>query len=161
MGRILVSLLIGALLGGFVGFAGGIFVYPYIFLAGVVATEDIGDVSRRQVVAKGSFIHADPGDPIHFGSGGVTVYADAVHLQEDFVVGPGPAFHVYLVPRPEVTPDTDVAATMFIDLGRLRAFKGSQVYKIPAGVDLERYPNVIVWCAQFGVLISPAKLTYL
>ncbi len=161
MGRILVSLLIGALLGGFVGFAGGIFVYPYIFLADVVATEDIGDVSGRQVVAKGSFIHADPGDPIHYGSGGVTVYADAVHLQEDFEVGPGPAFHVYLVPQPEVTPDTDVAATMFVDLGRLRAFKGSQVYKIPAGVDLERYPNVIVWCAQFGVLISPAKLAYL
>ncbi|MDH3713804.1 MAG: DM13 domain-containing protein [Gammaproteobacteria bacterium] len=161
MKRIVVSLIIGGLLGGFAGFVAGIFVYPYIFLADIVAAEDIGDVSTRQLVAEGAFIHADPGDPIHYGSGGVTVYADAVHLQDDFQVGPGPAFHVYLAPQQEVTPDTDVAASMYVDLGRLRAFMGSQVYKIPAGVDLKRYPNVIVWCQRFGVLISPAKLAFL
>ena len=55
---------------------------------------------------------------------------------------------------------TDVAASMFVDLGRLRAFQGSQVYKIPDGVDLQQYPNVIVWCEHFGVLISPAKLSF-
>ena len=160
MKRIVVSLIIGGLLGGFAGFVTGIFVYPYIFLADIVATEEI-DASTRQAAARGTFIHADPGDSIHHGSGSVTVYADAVHLQEDFSVGPGPAFHVYLAPQQEVTPDTDIAASMYIDLGRLRAFKGSQVYKIPAGVDLKGYPNVVVWCQRFGVLISPAKLRFL
>jgi hypothetical protein len=109
MRRIIVSLLIGGLLGGGAGFVAGIFFYPYIFLADIVATEDIGDVSARQLVATGTFIHADPDDPIHHGSGGVTVYADAVHLQDDFEVGPGPAFHVYLAPQQEVTPDTEAA----------------------------------------------------
>ena len=160
MRRILVSLIIGVMLGGFAGFVVGIFVYPYIFLADIVATEEI-DVSNRRAVATGTFIHADPGDPIHHGSGGVMVYDDAVHLQEDFSVGPGPAFHVYLAPQQEVTPDIDVAASMYVDLGRLRAFKGSQVYKIPAGVDLQNYPNVVVWCQRFGVLISPARLAFL
>ena len=47
---------------------------------------------------------------------------------------------------------------MFIDLGALRAFKGSQRYAIPAGVDLKTYQSVIVWCRQFSVLISPADL---
>lgn len=161
MKRILVSLFIGLLLGGFAGFAAGIFVYPYVFLADIVAAEDIGDVSARELVAEGEFIHADPDDPIHHGSGGVSVYADAVHLHEDFAVGPGPAFHVYLAPQDEVTPDTDVAASMYVDLGRLRAFKGSQVYKVPPGIDLRRYPNVIIWCEHFGVLISPARLSFL
>jgi hypothetical protein len=47
---------------------------------------------------------------------------------------------------------------MFVDLGLLRAFKGSQRYAIPAGVDLSKYQSVIIWCEQFSVLISPADL---
>ena len=49
---------------------------------------------------------------------------------------------------------------MFVDLGRLRAFKGSQKYKAPDGVDLTYFPNVVIWCEQFSVLISPADLTF-
>ncbi len=47
---------------------------------------------------------------------------------------------------------------MFVDLGGLRAFKGSQRYPIPAGVDLKNYPSVVIWCERFSVLISPADL---
>ncbi len=49
---------------------------------------------------------------------------------------------------------------MFVDLGRLRAFKGSQKYPIPPGVDLKDYPSAVIWCAEFGVLIAPADLTF-
>jgi hypothetical protein len=48
---------------------------------------------------------------------------------------------------------------MFIDLGGLRAFKSSQRYVIPAGVNLKDYPSVVIWCERFSVLISPADLT--
>jgi hypothetical protein len=47
---------------------------------------------------------------------------------------------------------------MFVDLGRLKAFKGSQNYALPAGVEIARYASVVIWCEQFGVLISPAAL---
>ena len=92
--------------------------------------------------------------------GGLTLYDDLLHLESDFEVGPGPKFHVYLVPSDSVTPDSDVEATMFVDLGRLRAFKGSQNYIVPAGVSLSNYGSVVIWCEQFGVLISPAKLDF-
>jgi hypothetical protein len=49
---------------------------------------------------------------------------------------------------------------MFVDLGRLKAFKGSQNYPVPAGVDLKMYGSVVIWCEQFGVLISPATLKF-
>lgn len=49
---------------------------------------------------------------------------------------------------------------MFIDLGKLRAFKGSQTYSIPAGLNLRNYSSVVIWCAEFGVLISPADLEF-
>lgn len=158
MKKYLYTLILGGLLGVVGGFAVGIFVYPYLFLADVVATEKLDNADEKKVFASGSFIHANPSDPIHYGSGSVTVYEDSVFLGEDFEVGPGPKFHVYLAPNPNVTSSSDVADTMFIDLGRLRAFKGSQVYPIPGGVTLSDYGSVVIWCEQFGVLISPATL---
>jgi len=158
--KTIVSFLLGGIAGAVAGFAFGIFIYPYIFLADIVAVEKLEDAASRRLLAEGQFIHANPSDPIHYGSGAVKVYQDAVHLQEDFKVGPGPAYHVYLVPEQMVATDTKVAQTMFVDLGRLRAFQGSQVYAVPAGVDPAKYPNVVVWCEHFGVLISPAKLQF-
>ena len=160
MAKYIIAALIGLALGGVGGFAIGLFAYPYIFLADIVAMEQAPDVEAQHIVATGSFIHANPSDPIHYGEGAVTVYDNTVHLGTDFQVGPGPAFHVYLVPLEEVTPSSDVAAAMFVDLGNLRAFKGSQNYAVPAGVDLADYPHVVVWCEKFGVLISPARLAF-
>ena len=120
--------------------------------------ETLAQGEATSVAARGTFIHADPGDPIHYGKGKVTVYENLVFLEPDFEVGPGPAFHVYLVPREKIRKSSDVEGTMFVDLGKLRAFQGSQKYPIPKGVDLKNYPSVVIWCAQFDVLISPADL---
>jgi hypothetical protein len=150
----------GGILGGAVGFAGGIFVYPYIFLADIVASEEVAGAAGREIVAEGRFIHANPSDPIHYGKGGVTVYRDLVHLGMDFEVGPGPKFHVYLVPKADITESADVADTMYVDLGRLKAFKGSQNFPIPAGLELRDFGSVVIWCERFGVLISPATLAF-
>jgi hypothetical protein len=110
-------------------------------------------------VATGTFIHANKSDPVHYGSGKVSVYEHVVFLEPDFEVGPGPAFHVYLVPKASIRTSGDLKGVKHVDLGGLRSFKGSQRYPIPAGVDLKDYASVIIWCEQFGVLISPADLT--
>jgi hypothetical protein len=156
-GRI-IAFVIGGVLGTGGGFALGIFAYPYIFLADIVATETAA-ARDTAPVATGAFIHANPSDPIHYGQGRVSVHKDTVFLHDDFKVGPGPKFHVYLVPDADVTPKTDVEKTMFVDLGRLRAFQGSQNYAIPAGIDPARYGSVVIWCEHFKVLISPARLS--
>lgn len=160
MARTIGIFVIGGLFGLAGGFALGIFVYPFIFLSDIVAQERIEKPVERKLVARGTFIHANPSDPIHYGKGGVTVYEDLVRLEPDFEVGPGPKFHVYLVPDAEVTPSTEVAKTMFIDLGRLRAFKGSQNFPVPAGVRLAHYKSVVIWCEHFNVLVSPAALKF-
>ncbi len=160
MKKSIIIFLVGGLLGGAAGIALGIFVYPYIFLSDIVGTDKVENLASRKVVAKGAFMHANPSDPIHHGKGGVIVYQDLLHLETDFEVGPGPKFHVYLVPEKNVVPSTNVAKTMYVDLGRLKAFKGSQNYSVPPGVNLANYPSVVIWCEQFGVLISPAALKF-
>jgi hypothetical protein len=102
MKKVLVSLLVGGLLGLVAGFAAGIFVYPHVFLSDIVADERVVDRANKRVIATGEFIHVNRSDPIHYGSGSVTAYEDLVHLEPDFEVGPGPKFHVYLVPEQEV-----------------------------------------------------------
>lgn len=158
MKKSIIIFLVGAVLGTAGGLALGIFIYPYIFLADIVASESVSDKASRKTVAGGEFIHANPKDPIHYGKGSVTVYQGLVHLGGNFEVGPGPKYHVYLVPEKNVVPSTAVEKTMFIDLGRLKAFRGSQNYSVPEGVDLSKYGSVVIWCEQFGVLISPATL---
>ena len=157
--KVLAGFAAGGALGIAAGFALGIFLYPYLFLADIVAAETVDQAAMRKVLARGSFVHANPSDPIHYGKGRVTIFDGVLHLEADFEVGPGPKFHVYLVPEKDVLPSTRVAKTMYVDLGRLKAFKGSQNYPVPGGVDVARYGSVVIWCAQFGVLISPARLT--
>jgi hypothetical protein len=159
MWRFLAVLLIGGMLGTGFGVALGFFLFPYVFPP-PEAMESLSAPEKTAVVARGTFIHANPSDPIHYGKGRVSVYERTLFLEEDFEVGPGPKFHVYLVPLEEIRDSSDVKDTMFVDLGRLRAFKGSQKFSIPPGVDLARYPSVVIWCAQFDVLISPADLAF-
>lgn len=158
MKNLTVGLLIGAILGSTAGFAAGIFYFPFLFPPAEV-NEVVIDAGERDVVATGTFVHADPSDPIHYGSGGVTLYGNLLHLEQDFEVGPGPKYHVYLVPEADVTPDTRVEETMFVDLGRLKAFRGGQSYQVPKGLDLADYKSAVIWCEQFNVLISPAALS--
>ena len=158
MARGIITFLFGGILGTVFGVALGFFIFPYVF-APPPAAEQLTTADReRLVVAGGTFIHANPSDPVHWGKGSVTVRQDSVFLHDDFQVGPGPKFHVYLVPKAMIRASSDVKDQMFVDLGRLRAFQGSQRYAIPAGVDLSKYQSVIIWCEQFSVLISPADL---
>ena len=62
----------------------------------------------------------------------------------------GPRLHIYL--------SAGLGDDDFIDLGPIRATKGNANYEVPAGVDIEKYRNVLVWCVPFGVLFSYAEL---
>jgi hypothetical protein len=157
MRKLLLAFFVGSVLGTGVGVALGFFFFPFVFPP-PAAMEALSENERQKVVATGEFIHANPADPIHYGRGRVTVTPRTVFLEGDFEVGPGPAFHVYLVPKKEIRRSADVTGSMFVDLGPLRAFKGSQRYAVPSGVDVTQFDSVVVWCREFSVLISPADL---
>ena len=162
MRRLILAAGLGLVMGTFGGFALGIFVYPFWFLNDV-AMERLGANEGRFVLAQGTFIHPDPSDPVHWGRGGVAIVeggagGKTVYLQPDFAVGPGPRFHVYLVERADIGTRAAFLASRSVDLGRLRAFEGSQRYAIPESVDPSAYASVVIWCKEFGVLISPATL---
>ena len=136
----------------------GFFLFPFVFPPPPAAEQLMEADRSAPVVATGMFIHANPSDPVHWGKGSVALRKESVFLGSDFEVGPGPKFHVYLVPKAPIRTNSDLKGEMFVDLGQLRSFKGSQRYPIPPGTDLANYRSVIIWCKQFSVLISPADL---
>jgi hypothetical protein len=111
--------ILGGVLGTGFGVALGFFIFPYVFPP-PAAAEQLADAERSNLVASGRFIHANPSDPVHYGKGRVSVYEHTVYLKSDFEVGPGPAFHVYLVPKGAIRSSSDLKDVMFVDLGGLR-----------------------------------------
>lgn len=159
MRRGLIAFLLGCFVGSSFGVAVGFFLFPFVFPAPPAQEQLTESEANSEVLAAGTFIHANPSDPIHWGKGRVTVRATSLFLEDDFEVGPGPAYHVFLVPKATIRASDDVKEQMYVDLGGLRAFKGSQRYAIPNGVDISKYASVVIWCREFSVLISPADLT--
>jgi hypothetical protein len=66
------------------------------------------------------------------------------------VVTNGPDLYIYL--------STDKSASVFVNLGRLKANIGNQNYPILAGTDTTKYNTVLIWCKAFSVLFGSADL---
>lgn len=156
----LAFLFAGGILGTGFGVALGFFLFPFVFPPPPAAEQLTEMDQRSRIVARGTFIHANKSDPVHWGKGSVTVRAESVFLEGDFEVGPGPKYHVYLVPKAKIRTSADLSEQSFVDLGRLRAFKGSQRFSIPASFLLSDIQSVVIWCERFSVLISPADLVF-
>ncbi|MGZ8528530.1 MAG: DM13 domain-containing protein [Candidatus Limnocylindrales bacterium] len=95
-------------------------------------------------------------DDFHFGNGTARIIvagdASAVLRLEDFSVRNGPDLFVYLSPK-----RTGYSAAA-IELGRLKADRGSFNYRIPSGTDLGSVKSVVIWCKQFAVQFAVAPL---
>jgi hypothetical protein len=150
------GLVVGAIFGSIFGFGLGLATFPKLFP--VLIPSGSVAASMGATLAEGRFGQADPKDPIHYGAGALTVSQTRLQLGEDFEVGPGPGYRLYLTPLAEIGPDTRVDESMFVDLGPLQGFAGAQGYAIPAGVDLDLFPTAVVWSTHFNVLISSAAL---
>src|SRR5262245_20534161 len=107
--------MLGAVFGTAFGVALGFFIFPFVFPP-PAASEQLTEADRSALAATGAFVHANPSDPIHWGRGRVSVYERTVYLEPDFEVGPGPAYHVFLVPKANVRSeaDVDVKAANFV-----------------------------------------------
>jgi hypothetical protein len=111
--------LLGGLLGTVFGVALGLLLFPYVFPP-PAAAESLTAANRSALVATGTFIHGHA-DPVHRGKGKVSVCENAVFLESDFEVGPGPTYRVYLVPRSSIRSSADLGDAMHVDLGGPRA----------------------------------------
>ena len=77
----------------------------------------------------------------------------------DFATSNGPDVRVYLVAAGDASDNEAVTRAGFVELGKLKGNQGDQNYDVPAGLDLNQYRAVTIWCARFGVNFATAPLT--
>jgi hypothetical protein len=75
-----------------------------------------------------------------------------------FETSNGPDVHVYLTAGDVEKGNDAVKEVGFIDLGSIKGNIGDQNYEIPADANLDKYKNVAIWCARFGVNFGQAAL---
>lgn len=95
---------------------------------------------------------ADFEDRVHPTSGQARLLKinDSYFLElKDLKSDSGPALKVYL--SQEENPKN------FVDLGDLKATSGTFNYEVPANVDVDDYPLVLIWCERFSVLFGSAN----
>ena len=110
------------------------------------------------VTKKGTFKGADSA---HQGSGKVEIIetgGKSVVRFTDFEVTNGPDLFVMLAKKKGLKNSDDVKNSSFVELQPLKGNIGNQNYQLPAGLKVEDYGSVVVWCKQFGVLFASAEL---
>lgn len=75
-------------------------------------------------------------------------------LQSDFMASNGPMLGVYLAG----TESGGLSAQNSVSLGNLQANSGMQEYTVPAGVTLQTYNYVVIYCIPFNVRFGTAQL---
>jgi hypothetical protein len=76
-----------------------------------------------------------------------------------FTTSNGPDVRVFLVAANDAPDNETVTQAGFVELGKLKGTQGDQNYDIPAGVDLDKYRAVTIWCHRFSVNFGTAPLT--
>lgn len=69
---------------------------------------------------------------------------------EDFETINGPDLRIYL--------SSELGVEDAVELGPIRATRGSVNYELPAGTDTAKHNKVLVWCYTFSILFSYAEL---
>lgn len=105
-------------------------------------------------LAAGSFVGV-----AHFGRGNAAVVelpgGERKLTLTDFRTSNGPDLRVRLATGNPATGELGDTG----DLGALKGNIGDQQYDVPAGLDLDRYATVVVWCRAFSVAFTSAGLS--
>ena len=121
------------------------------------ASEQDWDETAR-VLASGRFIEIDA---LHWGEGTATLYqmddGRRVLRFEDFASARGGEVYVYLSRDPQPLVALEVGID-YLNLGRLKGNRGSQNYLLPIGQDGSGYQSAVIFCRQFNMVITSARL---
>ncbi len=138
-----------------VGFALGIYLLPVL-----TAPESPDDAmlaaGAESALFKSSFTRELKGsDFLHWGEGDVSISAQSIVHQGS--LAPGPDYKLYLVKDFVENEEEFLRIKSEAQvIGDVKTFDGF-LLEIPAGVDVNAYSTVLVWCEAFGEFITAAK----
>ena len=138
-----------------IGFAAGIYLLP------ILTAPASPDAAQLEAMAQDATYTATfsrdlaGSDFLHWGEG--TVSVSATRVVHRGALAPGPDYKMYLVPEfVEDEAGFEKVKDASVQIGDVKTFAGV-IVDIPAGVDIEAYDTVLIWCEAFGEFITAAK----
>jgi hypothetical protein len=138
-----------------VGFGLGVYYLPILVAERTPAASEMA-AAATGAAYKATFRKDLPGsDAVHWGTGTISVTPQRIVHQGE--LAPGPDYKIYLAPR---YVDTDAGfkaiKAQSVQLGSIKSYKGF-ITEVPAGVNIEQYDTVVIWCEAFGKFITAGK----
>ncbi|GAA5157845.1 DM13 domain-containing protein [Viridibacterium curvum] len=137
------------------GFAAGIYALPILVApAAPTASELATHAAGAQYKARFRRDLQDS-DALHWGEGEVSISAQSIAFAGE--LAPGPDYKLYLSPEfVETEADFLRLKAGMVRVGDVKTFRNF-LLPVPAGVGIERYTTVVVWCETFGQFITAGK----
>ena len=140
---------------GAAGFALGIYTLPILVAPPAPDETELSAVSRSAAFT-GSFRRDLKGsDFLHWGEGEVSVSSHKIAHKGK--LAPGPDYKLYLTAGfVEDEQQFNAAKASAARIGDVKTFSGF-IIDVPAGVDINAYDTVVVWCETFQEFITAAR----
>jgi hypothetical protein len=137
------------------GFALGIYALP------ILTAPPTPDAAALQTASQGAMFKTrfardlKGSDFLHWGEGEVRIAADRIAFEGK--LAPGPDYKLYLTKDYVDTRAGFLAIKpQAVRVGDVKTFNGF-IVDVPAGVDVNAYTTVVVWCEAFNMFISSGK----
>jgi hypothetical protein len=137
------------------GFGLGVYFLPILTAAPSPEAAELAEAAKAATYSA-TFKKDLPGsDALHWGTGTISVTADRIVHQGE--LAPGPDYKIYLAPSyVETKEGFEAIKAQSVQLGSIKTFNGF-ITQVPAGVDIEKYDTVVIWCEAFGMFITAGK----
>ncbi|MCP4597347.1 DM13 domain-containing protein [Neptuniibacter sp.] len=140
---------------GFIGFALGIYLLPILIEeepATVQAVTSAKQASSFQAQFKKELKGSDS---LHWGEGTVSLGSQLIAFEGE--LAPGPDYKLYLSPSFVEDEETFLQAkSQMVRVADIKSF-GNFVVPVPAGVEINNYNSVIIWCETFSEFITAGR----
>ncbi|MEQ9695020.1 DM13 domain-containing protein [Shimia sp. SDUM112013] len=138
-----------------VGFALGVYLLP-ILTAPQGPDHAVLEAEAQGATYSAAFTRDLKGsDFLHWGEGTISVSPERIVHMGD--LAPGPDYKLYLVPEfVEDEASFEAVKKQSMRIGDVKTFNGV-ILDVPAGVDIDAYTTVVIWCEAFGEFITAAK----
>lgn len=137
------------------GFAAGIYTLPLLIAPAAPDAQAVRQAAQGAGFTAVFRRDLQDSDALHWGEGTVSIGPARIAL--DGRLAPGPDYKLYLSPRfIETEADFKRHKGEMLRVGDVKTFHNF-IVDLPAGVDLQRYNTVVVWCETFNEFITAGQ----
>jgi hypothetical protein len=140
---------------GVAGFALGIYTLPILIAPTAPDEAELAAVAQSAAFTASFRRDLKGSDFLHWGEGEVSI--NSLKIAHKGRLAPGPDYRLYLT-RGFVEDEAGFNAlkSSAALIGHVKTFNGF-VVDVPAGVNINEFDTVVVWCESFGEFITAAK----